>query len=113
MRVADLLGRDAEEALQQVLLILVQQGAASAATLVTQASRVEGLGVSRDPVVDALPCHAEHASHVSGGAATVELQDGEGTLEQPSITGLAELPSEALPLPGGQVEPAHALLLRR
>jgi hypothetical protein len=69
------------------------------------------LGVGLDPVVDALPGHPEHAGDISGGAALVELQDGQGAPQQAGIQGLLELTPQAVALPGGQVEAAHALLL--
>jgi hypothetical protein len=113
VRVAKVLGRAGEEGLQQVPLVFVQQGRAPTTWLVLQEGRVEGLGVGIDPVVDALPAHAEHTGDVSGGAALVELQDGEGTPKEAGIRGVDELLPEAAPLPGSQVEPAHGLLLPR
>jgi hypothetical protein len=113
MRVADLLGRDGQQALQQVLVVLVQQRTAPAASLVAQRRGVEGLGVSLDPVVDALAGHAKHPGDVGGGAATGELQDSEGTAKQAGVTRLGELAPEAPPLPGSQGELAHVLLLDR
>jgi hypothetical protein len=51
----------------------------------------------------------EHAGDVGGGAAGVELQHGQGSPVDPGIAGFSELATQALALPGCQVEPAHAL----
>lgn len=111
VRIAKVLGRSGEESLQEVLLILIQQGMAPPACLVCEGGGVAVLKVSPDPVIDALPGYSEHASDVSGGATVVELQDSEGTPEEAGIPGLRELATEALPLPGSQFESAHGLLL--
>jgi hypothetical protein len=113
VRVAEALGRAGEEGLQQVPLVFIQQWRAPTTRLILQEGGVEGLGVGLDPVVDALPAHAEHTGDVRCGAALVELQDGEGTPKEAGIRGVGELPPEAAPLPGSQVEPAHGLLLPR
>ena len=113
MRVAEILRRAGEEGLQQVLLVFVQQCLTSPASFVLQGRGVMVLSVTRDPVVDALPGDSEHASDVGSGATMVELQDGKSTPKETSIPGLRELTPETLPLPGGQVEPAHELLLHR
>jgi hypothetical protein len=68
------------------------------------------LAIGRDPVVDALPGDAEHAGDVSGSAAVVELQHGEGAPVEVDVPGLVELAAKALSLAGGQVELAHVLL---
>jgi hypothetical protein len=96
-----------------VLVVFVQQPVASSAALVLKRRRVEGLRVSVDPVVDALPGDAEHPGDVGGGTSAVELQDGESTPQEAGIQGRDELTPEASSLPGSQVEPAHALLLDR
>jgi hypothetical protein len=96
-----------------VLVVLVQQPVASSAALVLKRRRVEGLRVSVDPVVDALPGDAERPGDVGGGTSTVELQDGEGTPQEAGIGGRDELTPESSSLPGSQVKPAHALLLDR
>jgi hypothetical protein len=111
VRPVELLGRDGEEGLQQVRLVLVQEGAAPPPLLVLEGRGVEGFRVRLDPVVDGLPRHAEHAGDVGGGATLVELQHGKGPPKDARLPGLVKLASEASPLPGGQVEPAHRLLL--
>ena len=113
MRVADLLRRGGQQRLQEVLGVLVQQREVSLPSAVLQRGRVAAAGVSLDPVVDRLPGHAEHAGDVGGGAAVVELQDRQGPAEQADILSVRELSPEAVTLPGGQVEVAHALLLHR
>jgi hypothetical protein len=113
VRVAEVLGRDGEEGLQQMLLVLIQQGMTPPASLVLEGRRVVALEVSPDPVIDTLSGDSEHAGDVGGRATVVELQDGEGPPEEAGIPGLRELTSEAPPLPGGQVESAHGLLLDR
>jgi hypothetical protein len=113
VRGAEVLGRDGEEGLQPVLLVLVQQRVTPPACLVLEGRGVAVLEVSLDPIIDTLSGHTEHAGDVGGGATMVELQDGEGTPEEAGISGLGELTPEAPPLPGGQVESAHGLLLDR
>jgi hypothetical protein len=110
VRKAQVLGRAGQQRLQQVLIVLVQYRPTSPAWFVLQAGGVTGLAIGRDPVVDALPCHAEHAGDVGGSPAVVKLQHGEGTPVEVDVPGLFELAAEALPLPGGQVELAHVLL---
>ena len=111
VRAAQVLGREGQEGLQQALVVFVQRRVAPPPPLVPQGLGVVALGVGPDPVVDALPGHAEHAGDVSGGAPLVELQDGQGAPQEAGIQGLLELTPQAVTLPGGQVEPAHALLL--
>jgi hypothetical protein len=113
VREAKILGRDAEEGFEQMLVILIEQRAASSAGLLRQGGRVERLRVQFDPVVDALPGHAEHAGDVSRRASAVELQDGQGSAEQARVRSLSELAAEPLSLPGSQVKAAHGLLLGR
>jgi hypothetical protein len=108
VRIAKVLGRGGKEGLQQVLLVLIQQGMTPPASLVLEGRGVAALNVSPDPVIDALSGHSEHASDVGGGATVVELQDGEGTPEEAGIPGLRELTTEAPPLPGSQFESAHS-----
>ena len=79
-----------------MLLVFVQQRLTSPARLVLQGRGVVVLGISLDPVVDALPGYSEHAGDVSSRATVVELQDGEGTPKHASITSLRELTPEAL-----------------
>jgi hypothetical protein len=112
-RVAEILGRDGEEGFEQVLLVLIQHRVPPPARLVRQRGGVVPLQVGLDPVVDALPGDAEHPGDIGGWAAKVELQDGEGPPKEAGILGVGELTAEALPLPGGQFEAAHALLLLR
>ena len=95
-----------------MLLIFIQGRVRPPASLILKRRGIVVLRVSLDPVVDTLPCYAEHPGDVGGGATMVELQDGEGPPEQASIPGLRELLSEAPPLPGSQIEPAHGFLLR-
>jgi hypothetical protein len=113
VRGAEVLGRDGEEGLQQVLLVLVQQRVTPSASLVLERRGVAVLEVSPDPIIDTLSGHTEHAGDVGGGATMVELQDGEGTPEEADIPGRRELTPEAPPLPGSQIESAHGLLLDR
>jgi hypothetical protein len=111
VRAAKLLGREGEQGLQQALVVLVQRRVSPPPRLVSQVLGVMTLGVGLDPVVDALPAHPEHAGDVSGGAPLVEFQDGQGAPQEAGIQGLLELTTQAVTLPGGQVEAAHALLL--
>jgi hypothetical protein len=113
VRVTEVLGRGGEEGLQQVLLVLIQQGMTSPAWLVRKGRGVAALAVRPDPVIDALTGHPEHAGDVGSGATVVELQDGEGPPVEAGIVGLRELTTEAPPLPGSQFESAHGLLLGR
>jgi hypothetical protein len=113
VRVAEVLGGDGEEGLQQVLVVFVQQRMTSPAFLVLKGRGIVVLGVSLDPVVDTLPSYPEHACDIGGAAAMVEFQDGEGPLEDTGIPGLCELTPETSSLPGGQIEPAHGFLLHR
>jgi hypothetical protein len=113
VRVTEVLGRCGEEGLQQVLLVLIQQGMTSPTWLVLEGRGVAALAVSPDPVIDALSGHSEHASDVGSRATVVELQDGEGPSEEAGIPGLRELTTEAPALPGSQFESAHGLLLNR
>jgi hypothetical protein len=78
VRAAELLGREGKQGPQQALVVFVQRRVAASPRLVPQGLGVMALGVGPDPVVDALPGHAEHAGDVSGGAPLVELQDGQG-----------------------------------
>jgi hypothetical protein len=110
VRVAQVLGRNGEEGLQQVLLVLVQRRGAPPPRLVAERRRVVVLGVSPDPVVNALPRYAEHAGQVGDRPAVVELQDGKRAPEDPGVPGLRELPPETLSLPRGKAKPAHGLL---
>ena len=110
MRGAQVLGREGEEGFQQVLVIFVQRRGASPPLRVAQRRGVVSLGVRLDPVVDTLPGYPQHAREVSGGAPPVELQDGQGASEDAGIRGLRELTPKAAPLPGSEIELAHALL---
>jgi hypothetical protein len=60
MRVAEFLGRARQEGLQESFVIFTEQPRASAIGSVLERLRVVGLRVGGDPVVDALPGHAEH-----------------------------------------------------
>jgi hypothetical protein len=111
VRVAQVLGGASEEGLQQVLLVFVQQRGASSALFVLQCRGVVILGIDLDPVIDTLPGYAQHPGDVGGGTAVVVLENGQGAPKEAGIPGLRELTAETVPLPGGQVEPAHALLL--
>jgi hypothetical protein len=113
VRVSEVLGRGGEEGFQQVLLVLIQRGMTPPTALILEGRGVASLEVSPDPVIDTLSGDSEHAGDVDGGAAMVELQDGEGAPEEAGIPGLRELTSEAPPLPGRQVESAHGLRLQR
>jgi hypothetical protein len=109
--VAQFLGGEGEEGLQQVQLVFVQERGTPPPFLILQRGGVEGLRVCRDPVMHTLPGHAKHPGDIGSGTAVVKLQNGQGTPEEAGIPGLQELTSETLPLPGSQVEPAHVLLL--
>jgi hypothetical protein len=100
-----------EESFQEVFGIFAQERAMGVTALICQRGRVAGVRVGLDPVVDRLPGHAEHARDVGGRTTMVKLQDGEGTPKEANIFGRRELSPQALPLPRGQVELAHALLL--
>jgi hypothetical protein len=69
--VAEVLWREGKQGLQQMLLVLVQQGMAAAALLLAQRGGVERLRVRLGPVVHALAGDAEHVGDVGGGAAAV------------------------------------------
>jgi hypothetical protein len=112
VRVAELSGRDGEDGLQQMLAGFVQQRVTPLAALILKRRGIVVPRVHLDPVVDALPGHAEHAGDVGGGATMVELQDGQDSPIQASISRLRESAPEALPLPGSQVEAAHGSLPR-
>lgn len=113
VRAAQVLGREGQEGLQQMLVVLVQRPMASRPLLVPKRLGVMALGIGPDPVVDALPGHAEHPRDVGRGAPLVELQDGQGAPQEAGVQGFLQLPPEAAALPGGQVESAHALLRDR
>jgi len=110
MRGAQVLGRQGEEGFQQVLVILVERRGAAPALRVPQGRGVVGLGVRLDPVVDTLPGYAEHAGQVRRGAPPVESQHGQRAPKGAGVRGFRELTPQAAPLPGSEVEPAHALL---
>lgn len=107
---AEVLGRAVQEDLQQVLVVLVPERGAAPAGFVGPRAGIEPLGVDLDPVVHALARHTEHTCDV-GGAAVVELQDGQGASEKAGIPRVRELAPQALSLPRGQVKPAHGLVL--
>jgi hypothetical protein len=88
VRAAQVLGREGEEGLQQVLVILVQRPVTSAPRLVRQGLGVMALGVRLDPVVDTLPGDPEHAGHLSGGAPLVELHDGQRAPQEAGVQGV-------------------------
>lgn len=96
-----------------MLMVLVQHRVTSSARFVLEGLRVVILGVGLDPVVDTLTRYPEHPGDVGGRATVVELQDGEGASIQAHIPRIRELTSKALPLPPGQVEMTHGLLLHR
>jgi hypothetical protein len=112
VRIAELSGRDGEDGLQLPPAVFVQQRATALAALILERRRIVVPRVHLDPVVDALPGHAEHAGDVSGRATIVELRDGEDSPIQARISRLGESAPEALPLPGSQVETAHGSLPR-
>ena len=64
VRVAEILRREGEDRLQQMLLVFVQERPTSAACLVLEGRGIVVLRVSLDPVVDTLPSHPEHASEI-------------------------------------------------
>jgi len=107
MGVAQVLRRGREQGLQQVLVVLVQQRGTAPPLLVLERGGLEGLGEGFHPSVDRLPRYAEHAGDVRGGTAKVELQNGQGSPIETGVAGVGKLASEALSLPGGEVEPAH------
>jgi hypothetical protein len=87
MRVAELPGWDGEDRLQELLPLFVQQPMTALPPLIFERRRIAVLRVGPDPVVDALPGHAEHAGDVGGGATMLELQDGKGPPIQAGIAG--------------------------
>jgi hypothetical protein len=111
VREAEVLGGEPQEGIEQAFMVLVQQRGAPAPPVILERRRVQGPGILLDPEVDALAGDTEHAGDVGGGAAAVVLEDSEGTAEEAGVHGLLELATEALPLPGSQVQPAHGLLL--
>jgi hypothetical protein len=94
-----------------MFLVFVQQPGAASPALVRQRGGVAGLLVGLDPVVHALPGHAEQTGDLGGRAALVVFQDGDGAPEEARIPRFRALAPEALPLPGSQVKPAHGRLL--
>jgi hypothetical protein len=58
-----------------VLVVFIEQRVTPPAGLVLQRGGIVVLGVDPNPGVDRLPCDAEHAGNVGGGATLVELQD--------------------------------------
>src|SRR5512135_912163 len=94
-------------------MVLVKQSVTPPAWLVLQSRRIVVLGVKLDPFVDTLPSYPEHARDISGGTTMIELQDSKGPLKHADILGLRKLTPQTPPLPGGQVEPAHGLLLHQ
>jgi len=111
VRAAQVLGREGQEGSQQMLVVFVQRPMTSRPLLVSERLGIMALGVGPDPVVDTLPGHAEHTGDVGSGAPLVELQDGQGAPQEAGVQGFLQLAPQAAPLPGGQVESAHALLL--
>ena len=109
VRSAEVLGREGQQRLQEVLVILVERRAAPPPLRVPQGFGVVGLAVRLHPVVDALPGHPEHAGQVGDGAATVELQDGKGAPQHPGVQRFRQLAPQAASLPSSEVELAHAL----
>jgi hypothetical protein len=103
VRVAQILGRAAQQLDEQALGALAQQHGASRPVGVGQGGRVEGRGVGGDPVGDALASHSEQVGDVGRRAATVELQDGQGAAVEPGVFGLSQLPSQAPSLSVGQL----------
>jgi hypothetical protein len=85
VRAAQVLGREGEEGLQQVRVVLIQRRVPSPPRLVPEGLGVMAVGVGLDPVVDTLPGHAEHAGDVRSGTPLVELQDGEGTPQEAGV----------------------------
>jgi hypothetical protein len=111
VRKAQVLGREGEEGLQQVLIVFIQRRMASPTFLIPQCLGVMALAVRLDPVVDALAGHPEHAGELGSGPPAVELQDGQSAPIEAGVRSLCELALQTTPVPGSQVEPAHALLL--
>jgi hypothetical protein len=102
VRVAEILGRAAEQAGEQALGVLAQQRGPPWPIRVGQGDRVERIGVGGDPVGDALASHAEHGGDVGGRAAPVELQDGQRAAVEAGVGGLGQLPPQAPSLVIGQ-----------
>jgi hypothetical protein len=113
VRAAQVLGREGQEGPKQMLVVLVQRPMTPRPFLVPQRLGIMAPGVGPDPVVNALPGHPEHTGDVGRRAPLVELQDGQGAPQEAGIQGHLQLTPETASLPGGQVEPAHALLLDR
>jgi hypothetical protein len=103
VRVAQILGRAAQQFDEYALGVLAQQHGAPRPVGVGQGGRVEGCGVGGDPVGDALASHAEHVGDVGRRTATVELQDGQGAAVEPGVFGLSQLPAQAPSLGVGQL----------
>jgi hypothetical protein len=111
VRRPEILGGEGEEGLQHVLLVLVQQRRASPAAPVPERQGVARLGVGVDPVIDTLAGYPEHPRQLRGRAALVEFQDSQGAAIDADVRGLRQLTPEAPPLPRGQDELTHGLLL--
>lgn len=101
VRGAEVLGREAEQGLQHVLLVFVQQAVPAPARLVQERPRVAGVRVGFDPMVDTLAANAQHPSQVGDGVTAVHLQNGQGTTEHAGIAGRGQLAPESLALPRG------------
>jgi hypothetical protein len=113
VRTAQVLGREGEEGLQQVLIVFIQRRVSPPTFLIPQCLGVMALAVRLDPVVDALAGHPEHAGELGSGPPAVELQDGQSAPIEAGVQSPCELALQTTPVPGSQVEPAHALLLDR
>lgn len=96
-----------------MLVVFVQRPVTTRPLPVSQRLGVAVLGIGPDPVVDALPGHAKHVGDVGCGAPLVVLQDSQGAPQEAGVKGFLQLAPQAVPLPRGQVESAHALLPHR
>ena len=99
-RVAQVLRRVGQQQPQPPLVTRRQQRRPPLPAGVGQGGRVEFVGVGGDPVVDALPGHAEHVGDVGYRPPAVVLQDGQRAAVEAHVVGLVELPPQAAALSG-------------
>jgi len=93
------LGRPREQGAEQGLLVVAQQPRPPLSVFVCQGFGLLRAGVGIDPVVDALPRHAEQVGDVRNRPPSGELQDGQGTAVEAGIAGFRQLTLQAAPLP--------------
>jgi hypothetical protein len=91
LRESEVLRRQAEQDVQQVDVLLIEQARPARTRRIDQRRGRRCLRERREPVVHGLARHPEHLRDGSDGAATVGLQNGEGTAVRPQVAGFDEL----------------------